>query len=110
MEFPEEFLLSTGPAASIVKAEKYFKNTLAANAVDTNGLINGKNPLDAITLMDTQDWLGFPTFNHLEISEQLAVCGFIFFVLIIFQGFSNLFSLMAQPMVAMLTNFHKILR
>ncbi|XP_065365720.1 uncharacterized protein fs(1)N [Calliphora vicina] len=75
MDFPDDFLVSSGPAISIIKAEKHFANTLSAAAVDTNGLINGKNPVDAITLMDAQEWLGRPTFKQLEVAEILELHG-----------------------------------
>lgn len=73
LDFPDDFMVTSGPAISIIKAEKHFANTLSAAAVDTNGLINGKNPVDAITLMDAQEWLGRPTFKHLEVAEILEV-------------------------------------
>ena len=73
LNFPEDYLLSTGPSTSIVKAEKYFTNTLKVGTVVTDGLINGKNPLDAITLMDEQQWHGMLTFKQLEIKETLEV-------------------------------------
>lgn len=73
MAFPEDYLVASGPRSSIVRAEKYFNNTLAANSVDTDGLINGRNPVDAITLSDRQEWLGSAVFNNLEVSEILEV-------------------------------------
>lgn len=73
LDFPEDYMLSTGPSISIVQAEKHFAQSLSASSVDTNGLINGKNPEDAITLMDPQQWLGMPTFQHLEVQEILEV-------------------------------------
>ncbi|KAM7350201.1 female sterile (1) Nasrat [Cochliomyia hominivorax] len=75
LDFPDDYMLSTGPSISIVEAEKHFANSLSASAVDTNGLINGKNPEDAITLMDEQKWEGMPTFQHLEVTEILELQG-----------------------------------
>jgi len=44
--------------------------------VDTNGRINGRDPLDAITLSDAQDWPGLVTFTQLEVSEELQVSSY----------------------------------
>ena len=73
LSFPEDYLLSTGSSSSIVQAEKHFTNTLKVGTVVTDGLINGKNPLDAITLTDEQKWHGMPTFKQLEVKEILEV-------------------------------------
>ncbi|XP_061391629.1 uncharacterized protein LOC133327068, partial [Musca vetustissima] len=75
LAFPDDYLVAQGPRSSIVKAEKYFNNTLTANSVDTDGYINGQNPVDAITLMHGQEWLGSPVFNQLEVSEILELNG-----------------------------------
>ncbi|TMW54157.1 hypothetical protein DOY81_000741 [Sarcophaga bullata] len=75
LNFPEDYLLSTGPSSSIVQAGKHFMNTLKAGTVVTDGLINGKNTLDAITLMDEQQWHGMPTFKKLEVRETLELHG-----------------------------------
>lgn len=73
LDFPNDYMLANGPMTSTVMAEKYFANTLSASSVDTNGLINGKNPLNAITLMDSQVWQAMPTFKQLEVAEILEV-------------------------------------
>lgn len=41
--------------------------------MDTDGTINGRDPLDAITLSDAQDWPGSVTFSQLEVTEELQV-------------------------------------
>ncbi|KAH8250475.1 hypothetical protein KR038_003439 [Drosophila bunnanda] len=75
LSFPGDFLWSQGNETSVVQAPKEFSNTLSVNAIDTSGTINGVNPLDAITLNDAQDWPGWVTFSHLEVSEQLELNG-----------------------------------
>ncbi|KAH8273432.1 hypothetical protein KR018_000117 [Drosophila ironensis] len=75
LNFPEDFLWSQDNATSVVIAPKEFTQTLSANAVDTSGSVNGRNPWDAITLSDGQDWPGRVTFSHLEVSEQLELNG-----------------------------------
>ncbi|KNC34097.1 hypothetical protein FF38_06460 [Lucilia cuprina] len=75
LDFPDDYMLSNGPSISIVRVPKHFAGTLSATAVDTNGLINGKNPLDAISLMDAQVWQGMPTFKQLEVKEILELHG-----------------------------------
>ncbi|XP_020802753.1 uncharacterized protein LOC110179517 [Drosophila serrata] len=75
LSFPGDFLWSQGNETSVVQAPKEFSNTLSVNAIDTSGTINGMNPLDAITLNDAQDWPGWVTFSHLEVSEQLELNG-----------------------------------
>ncbi|XP_073829692.1 female sterile (1) Nasrat [Musca autumnalis] len=75
LAFPDDYLVAQGPRSSIVRAEKYFNKTLSANSVDTDGYINGQNPVDAITLMHGQEWLGSPVFNQLEVSEVLELNG-----------------------------------
>lgn len=55
---------------------------LAVNAVDTVGTINGRDPLDAITLSDPQDWPGSVTFSQLEVTEELQVILLFFSCLI----------------------------
>lgn len=46
--------------------------------MDTAGTINGRDPLDAITLSDPQDWPGSVTFSQLEVTEELQVILLIF--------------------------------
>ncbi|XP_058978513.1 uncharacterized protein LOC101887895 [Musca domestica] len=75
LAFPDDYLVAQGPRSSIVKSEKFFNNTLTANSVDTDGHINERNPVDAITLMHGQEWLGSPVFNQLEVSEVLELNG-----------------------------------
>ncbi|XP_016948778.1 uncharacterized protein LOC108023667 [Drosophila biarmipes] len=75
LSFPGDFLWSQGNETSVVQAPKEFTQTLSANAVDTSGTINAVNPLDVITLSDDQDWPGWVTFSHLEVSEELELNG-----------------------------------
>ncbi|XP_017096211.2 uncharacterized protein fs(1)N [Drosophila bipectinata] len=75
LSFPGDYLWSQGNETSVVQAPKEFSQTLSANVVDTSGSINGKNPLDAITLSDAQDWPGWVTFSQLEVAEQLELNG-----------------------------------
>ncbi|KAH8342218.1 hypothetical protein KR059_007442 [Drosophila kikkawai] len=75
LSFPGDYLWSQGNETSVVQAPKEFINTLSVNAIDTSGTINGVNPQDAITLNDAQDWPGWVTFSHLEVSEQLELNG-----------------------------------
>uniref|UniRef100_A0A1I8PQ83 VWFD domain-containing protein n=1 Tax=Stomoxys calcitrans TaxID=35570 RepID=A0A1I8PQ83_STOCA len=75
LAFPDDYLVANGPRSSIVKAEKYFNNTLSANSVDTDGFINGQNPVEAISLNDGQEWLGSAVFNQLEVTEILELNG-----------------------------------
>lgn len=64
-------------AASLTWSYSYCNLVLslfsAVNAVDTDGTINGRDPLDAITLSDAQDWPGSVTFSQLEVTEELQV-------------------------------------
>lgn len=53
-------------------------SSLVVNAVDTDGTINGRDPLDAITLSDPQDWPGSVTFSQLEVTEELQVICSVF--------------------------------
>lgn len=75
LSFPGDYLWSQGSSTSIVRAPKQFTQTLTVNDVDTNGRINGRDPLDAITLSDAQDWPGLVTFTQLEVSEELQLNG-----------------------------------
>ncbi|XP_030379512.1 uncharacterized protein LOC115627819 [Scaptodrosophila lebanonensis] len=75
LSFPGDYLWSNANITSIVAAPKTFTQTLSVNAVDTDGLINGVNPLDAITLRDAQDWPGVVTFTQLEVSRELDLHG-----------------------------------
>ncbi|KAH8419645.1 hypothetical protein KR009_000239 [Drosophila setifemur] len=75
LSFPGDFLWSQGNETTVVQAPKEFRGTLSANAVDTAGTINGVHPLDVITLGDAQDWPGWVTFSHLEVSEELELNG-----------------------------------
>ncbi|KAH8289739.1 hypothetical protein KR054_010197 [Drosophila jambulina] len=75
LSFPGDFLWSQGNETSVVQAPKEFASTLSVNAIDTSGTLNGMNPVDAITLSDEQDWPGWVTFSHLEVSEQLELNG-----------------------------------
>ncbi|XP_034109854.1 uncharacterized protein LOC117571688 isoform X1 [Drosophila albomicans] len=75
LSFPGDYLWSQSSSTSIVRAPKHFTQTLTVNDVDTAGSINGRNPLDAITLSDAQDWPGWVTFTQLEVSEELRVRG-----------------------------------
>ncbi|KAH8269889.1 hypothetical protein KR044_000605, partial [Drosophila immigrans] len=75
LSFPGDYLWSQGSSTSIVRAPKHFTQTLSVNAVDTSGSINGRDPLDAITLSEAQDWPGWVTFTQLEVSEELSVNG-----------------------------------
>lgn len=58
-----------------MRAEKTFTETLSTNALDVEGLLNGVNTSDAITLQGKQDWQGLPTFADLTIAELLQVNG-----------------------------------
>ncbi|KAH8366688.1 hypothetical protein KR084_011853 [Drosophila pseudotakahashii] len=75
LSFPGDFLWSQGNETSVVQAPKEFTQTLSANAVDTSGTINAVNPQHVITLSDSQDWPGWVTFSHLEVSEELELNG-----------------------------------
>nr|XP_016937233.1 uncharacterized protein LOC108015338 [Drosophila suzukii] len=75
LSFPGDFLWSQGNETSVVQAPKEFTQTLSVNAVDTSGTINAVNPQDVITLSDSQDWPGWVTFSHLEVSEELELNG-----------------------------------
>ncbi|XP_034490337.1 uncharacterized protein LOC117793982 [Drosophila innubila] len=75
LSFPEDYLWSQSSSTSIVRAPKQFTQTLTVNDVDTAGTINGRDPLDAITLSDAQDWPGLVTFTQLEVSEELQLNG-----------------------------------
>ncbi|XP_012156935.1 uncharacterized protein LOC101452473 [Ceratitis capitata] len=75
LNFPEDLLWSNGSAVSVVRAEKTFTETLSTNALDVEGLLNGVNTSDAITLQDKQDWQGLPTFADLTIAELLQLNG-----------------------------------
>ncbi|KAH8394481.1 hypothetical protein KR222_011636 [Zaprionus bogoriensis] len=75
LSFPDDYLWSQSSSTSVVRAPKQFTQTLTVNAVDTAGTINGRDPLDAITLSDAQDWPGSVTFSQLEVSEELQLNG-----------------------------------
>ncbi|TDG41250.1 hypothetical protein AWZ03_012334 [Drosophila navojoa] len=75
LSFPDDYLWSQGSTTTIVHSPKQFTQTLSANMVDTDGSINGRDPADAITLSDAQDWPGLVTFTQLEVSEQLELNG-----------------------------------
>ncbi|KAL7745190.1 hypothetical protein ACLKA6_008241 [Drosophila palustris] len=75
LSFPGDYLWSQGSSTSIVRAPKHFTQTLSVNDVDTAGTINGRDPMNAITLSDGQDWPGLVTFTHLEVSEELQLNG-----------------------------------
>ncbi|ALC48276.1 fs-1-N [Drosophila busckii] len=75
LSFPDDYLWSQGSATTVVHAPKQFTQTLSVNALDTVGAINGRDPLDAITLSDDQEWPGLVSFSQLEVSEQLQLNG-----------------------------------
>ncbi|XP_050332052.1 uncharacterized protein LOC126760454 isoform X1 [Bactrocera neohumeralis] len=75
LNFPEDFLWSNGPTVSVVRAEKTFTSTLSTNAMDVEGLLNGLNASDAITLHGDQTWRGLPTFSELKVTELFQLNG-----------------------------------
>ncbi|XP_067637390.1 uncharacterized protein fs(1)N isoform X2 [Eurosta solidaginis] len=75
LNFPDDYLWSSGPTESVVNAEKTFTQTLSVNALKTDGLLNGMNASDAITLTDAQEWRGTPTFADLKVTGTLELNG-----------------------------------
>ncbi|XP_017054967.1 uncharacterized protein LOC108097278 [Drosophila ficusphila] len=75
LSFPNDFLWSQGNETSVIQAPKEFTQTLSVNALDTSGTINSMNPLDVVTLSDSQDIPGWVTFSQLEVSEELELNG-----------------------------------
>nr|XP_014087133.2 uncharacterized protein LOC106615441 isoform X2 [Bactrocera oleae] len=75
LRFPDDFLWSNGPTVSVVRAEKTFTSTLSTNAMDVEGLLNGLDAFDAITLQGEQTWRGLPTFTELKVTELFQLNG-----------------------------------
>lgn len=73
LSFPDEFLWSNASTVSVVQGEKTFTSTLSTNVMDVEGLLNGLNTSDAITLRGDQEWRGLPTFTELKVTELFQV-------------------------------------
>ncbi|XP_037934285.1 uncharacterized protein LOC119668745 isoform X2 [Teleopsis dalmanni] len=75
INFPNEYLWSSGPTTCVIRGKIVFTQTLIADAIDSDGVINGMDVFDAITITDPQFWRGFPTFTLLEVPEKLKLVG-----------------------------------
>ena len=73
LQFPNEYVLKSGPSATIISGQKEFLGSLIANAVDTDGNVNDLWTLELVTLDDNQTISQETLFYDLEVTERLEV-------------------------------------
>lgn len=73
LQFPKEYVLKSGPSATIVSGNKTFLGSLVVKAVDIEENVNGLRTLEMVTLDAAQFIPEETVFYDLEVTERLEV-------------------------------------